>query len=449
MRVRHSLLLGLTILSACDSAVRESHPVPSFAKGGAGPTVASTDPAWGKRGDIGLSVRILGSGFDAGSRASWERNGAVDPRITVRSSSFVSSTELVAVIEIASDADLALYDVAVTTSGGRKGIGTEKFEVTTANLLPQLSGPGNNSLAWGINDAGQVVGRSNSRAFFWDPVNGIDDLGTGQAFEVDAAGGAVVGTSSVGTPRYPMLWTGGPGAWSGSQLPTTCVAGSVEGGTARAITPDGLVAGGGLTVTAPRNKTQNRPVLWNLGLGGCTQLSMPAGYSTSGNVGDLSTTGTAIGSTSDGNVLRAVVWNAGGTPTILPPASGDGSSLGHGISDDGSIAVGVSGSRPAYWLWNGSSWSAANILSIGSICGGNSPGWASAVNDFGVIVGKGCDGTARYWLLSGGVAGVGVRLSGLGSQGSGDAQAVNGKTVAGQPWIAGGSSDRAVFWNKP
>lgn len=37
---------------------------------------------------------------------------------------------------------------------------------------------GNYSRAWGVNDAGQVVGKSNNRAFLWDDINGIQDIGT-------------------------------------------------------------------------------------------------------------------------------------------------------------------------------------------------------------------------------------------------------------------------------
>jgi hypothetical protein len=153
---------------------------PTFAKGSAGGvSVTTADPAFGRQGTAGLLVRVLGSGFDQGSRASWERGGAPDPQITVNSTVFVSSSELRANIDIANDADIDLYDVAVYTAGGRKGIGTEKFEVTTATVI---SDPADYTVARGISDAGLVVGGTGDNAFFdtgeraflWSPIGGFE-----------------------------------------------------------------------------------------------------------------------------------------------------------------------------------------------------------------------------------------------------------------------------------
>ncbi|HEX9166448.1 MAG TPA: hypothetical protein VF862_11105, partial [Gemmatimonadales bacterium] len=175
------MLLVMLTATACGESGRLVDPgAPSLAKGGgpAGtPSVSAATPAYGYRGETDKAVTISGSGFEPGAVATWERGGVTDGKVVVTSTQFVSSSQLVATLDIAADADISFYDVAVTTLGGKKGIGTEKFEVTTA-VVPTLDGAGNNSYAWGMNAAGQIVGRSNGNAFFWDPSTGLDNLGT-------------------------------------------------------------------------------------------------------------------------------------------------------------------------------------------------------------------------------------------------------------------------------
>jgi hypothetical protein len=79
-----------------------------------------------------LDVRVLGTGYDRGSRATWALKGDTTfaaTRIKTNSTRYVSSTEIVANITIAADAPLALYDIAVTTAGGKHGVGIELFTV--------------------------------------------------------------------------------------------------------------------------------------------------------------------------------------------------------------------------------------------------------------------------------------------------------------------------------
>lgn len=63
------------------------------------------------------------------------------------------------------------------------------------NDLGDLPGGYDNSYGFGMNDAGQVVGRGSTeaglRAFLWDPVNGMQDLGEGEARDVNDAGQVV------------------------------------------------------------------------------------------------------------------------------------------------------------------------------------------------------------------------------------------------------------------
>jgi len=102
------------------------------AKGSAAdPTVNSTDPDSASP-NITLDVRVLGTGYDRGSQAKWALNGDTSfatTKVKTNSTRYVSSTEIVANITIAADAPLASYDIAVTTSEGKHGVGIELFTV--------------------------------------------------------------------------------------------------------------------------------------------------------------------------------------------------------------------------------------------------------------------------------------------------------------------------------
>jgi hypothetical protein len=127
-------LLALLALSACgtEPLTSPTAQAPSFARGGgSGPSVKSADPDSGFRNTT-IDVRVLGSGFDNGSKAVWALAGDTTfatTRITTNSTRFVSSGELVANITIASDAQLAAFDIQVMTASSKKGIGIELFTV--------------------------------------------------------------------------------------------------------------------------------------------------------------------------------------------------------------------------------------------------------------------------------------------------------------------------------
>src|SRR3712207_454981 len=140
--------------------VAPADPSAARAVGTTAPTVSGANPSYGRQGEVGYHVTIIGSGFEPGAQATWERGGVADPKVRVTSTDYVSSTELVATIDIASDADLALYDVAVT-SGRGKGIGTEMFEVTDGTSIGTLNS--DNTLVRAINSSGQATGFSGSR----------------------------------------------------------------------------------------------------------------------------------------------------------------------------------------------------------------------------------------------------------------------------------------------
>lgn len=149
------LIVGLFAFSACTDRAPMG-PFPSgigLAKptGSNDPTVTATDPDTARL-DTTLNVRVLGSGFDVGSRAQWAFNGVTSEKIVTNSTRFVSSRELVANITIARDANLGKHDVIVTTSLGKGGIGTELFVVTV--VITDLGSP---TSALGADDAGSIA----------------------------------------------------------------------------------------------------------------------------------------------------------------------------------------------------------------------------------------------------------------------------------------------------
>lgn len=116
-------------LAACTDRSPSVSGINAAAGGGSGDlTVTSTDPNNAPQ-DTTLDVLVSGSGFDKGSQAQWAIAGVPTAKIRTNSTRFVSPKQLVANITIALDADTVLYDVVVTTTTGKKGIGTELFKV--------------------------------------------------------------------------------------------------------------------------------------------------------------------------------------------------------------------------------------------------------------------------------------------------------------------------------
>jgi hypothetical protein len=156
---RRSLRLALALMAASTLACTEkpnsaailSPDTHLTSATSTGPTVTSTVPFGAARGTT-LDVQINGSGFDASSRASFELHGVIDPRVRVNSTRYVKSTQVVANLTIAADATVSLYDVGVALASGKKGIGTEQFEVALrAEVLLGIS-------TQDVNSAGEVAG---------------------------------------------------------------------------------------------------------------------------------------------------------------------------------------------------------------------------------------------------------------------------------------------------
>lgn len=439
-RLLGSVLLAALVL-ACDPLTDPAldDGGAGLAKSSAGPTVSAAVPSYAHQGDAGVAVRILGSGFDRGSTASWERNGVTDQKIAVMETRFVSSSELVATINVAPDATIDLYDVAVTTSTRKKGIGMERFIVTVAQSIGTLGG---NTLSRGINDRGEVVGYSmagsSQRAFFSAPGAPMTNLGAGQAYDLDPTGTAVVGVSS----GVAVVWRNVGGTWPSSPLPL-----GPEGVGARATnmarTTAGLIIGGSVALPIGRNKTQSHPAIWReSGTSWTLQvLALPAGYS-GGGIEDVNGQGQAVG-LARGSNAQVHVWEADGTPVALIPMPGDNLPFPHGINEAGTIVVGSSGGGAVYWKRGvDGTWLPPEFL--------ESCGRAMDINSAGVIVGYGCENATQWTLADNGNVTRRV-LPGLGANSDEPAvEAINNAEfaqAAGSAKQQGSSTSEGVIWN--
>lgn len=128
--MRRALFVSATLLlSACVDREPTLPPMRAAAGGGGGGvSVTATDPDSATQ-DTTLDVVVSGSGFDQGSQAQWAIAGVPSAKVHTNSTRFVTSKKLIANITIALDAVTGLYDVMVTASTGKKGIGSELFAV--------------------------------------------------------------------------------------------------------------------------------------------------------------------------------------------------------------------------------------------------------------------------------------------------------------------------------
>jgi uncharacterized membrane protein len=413
LRSRAIALLAL-VLGACSApsidAPLVSPTAPAAARAPVGPAVTSTSPSFGKRGTT-VDVRVLGSGFTVGAQATWLLRGVADPaRVRTNSTTYVSSTELVANITIASDADLALWDVQVALAGGKNGVGTESFEVTTAEPLGPVV------YVNAMNDAGQIVGGTSSSALIYDDAFGMLTLGAGQGWGIDPLGTMVLGRDG---SNVVTAWVrqGTTSTYVAERLPG--ITGSIGGNavTAARDATGALLVGGWQTMPGKKGTSGlNRPVRWRHDgtWSAPTPLVLPSG-ATTGSARGINRLGQIVGRL-DSSDLGAV-WDDPATPVRL-----DG--LPDAINSAGTFIVGARGGQPAYWTRSASgAWTTVGTVlpSLGGTCGGEAIG----LNDDGIVVGKSCDTRgnlqATLWRLDlSGAApvllGAPQRLPGLGGK---------------------------------
>jgi hypothetical protein len=315
--------------------------------------VSSTDPSFGDQGST-VDVHIFGSGFTDGAQATWMLNGTPNDHVHTNSTTVISSTELVANVTISSDAELAFWDVQVSLSNGKNGVGSDAFEVTSAIPIGTLGGTAEAHDASGTTTGTQIVGwtvvGNAQHAFAWPDASGnLEDLGLGYANAIDVAGTTIAGSNG----SQAVVWTRAPSGWAERTLP-------VQAGTpeSRAIAvasgPDGraILIGGEASVAA-KHASYNRPVLWQWAVDGwvLVPLALPrSGSDVTSAIQGVNARGQAVGGVQNGGLpTQGVFWDSLGRAQTLP---GDGFHA-TGIDAGGRVISGASdGGIPAgavYW----------------------------------------------------------------------------------------------------
>ena len=154
-------ILSIATLCGCvtdsPTSPRVSSAVLAANAGGSGdPSVRAANPDTGLRGTT-VDVRVLGAGFDNGSKAIWALAGDTSfatTKIRTNSTRFIKSGELVANITIETDAPLLRFDIMVTTGRGKNGIGIELFAVKETGPYDAYSALFDDALSYRIRSDG-------------------------------------------------------------------------------------------------------------------------------------------------------------------------------------------------------------------------------------------------------------------------------------------------------
>ena len=154
--------------------LRSPHDMAAAKGGGGGSgstsvTVTSASPAQAPQ-DTTVDVTISGSGFTNGAKATWSLNGDTT-LVHVKSTKFVSSSQLVATVLVPGTAPVASYDVQVTLTSGKKGVGAELFTVTAADPKAEFLFPVDAS-GLGLSSDGLYV--SGDQSVYQNGVCGVD-----------------------------------------------------------------------------------------------------------------------------------------------------------------------------------------------------------------------------------------------------------------------------------
>jgi hypothetical protein len=326
-------------------------------------------------------------------------------KIQTNSTRFVNSSELVASITIAADATIELYDVLVTTSKGKRGIGIELFSIQESSsrgiskeyemtVLGKLAS--SNFACYGslINELGHVAGWCGYNGFYWSPGTGMVDLGPGEqlGFYEGLSDGGPNGPIFVGkTAQYgPTVWD--PAASSiPSPLPGFST-GGCAGGSAGGVNSAGdLVAGWACAIVYGEATTL--PVIWRRNGSGWADpevLPMAPGRS-SGAAYQMSSNGVIVGYLrpyTTPTIFDLFVWFPPYTSPPEPLSFGPFSNIWvEGINDSGDAAGSGEGHHVVFWKRNAGGWDVFEIDDTGS---------AKDINNYGEIVGN-WKGGPRVW----------------------------------------------------
>jgi len=224
------LLLALAVLG-CSQEPTQPTVGAVAARGGkvsSDPVVQSVAPDEAPR-NFTLDITVKGSGFDEHSSVTLEQNAEPVEGVTTNSTTFVSSSQLRANITIEAGVVPDRYDVVVTVTGGKRGIGVERFEVLEVVWLGPLDGE-RLFMATRINSTGQVTGWSATTPFFWSEATGAEWVWNERNWwawpmAINDAGHIVGYTCGLPTTgscyydnMYGVVWTRAGGSWSAAAV---------------------------------------------------------------------------------------------------------------------------------------------------------------------------------------------------------------------------------------
>ncbi|MCP5149664.1 MAG: HAF repeat-containing protein [Ectothiorhodospiraceae bacterium] len=277
--------------------------------------------------------------------------------------------------------------------------------------LGDLSGGFDSSLAQGINDLGDVVGAGTTSAgwsaFLWREGSGMQDLGAlvgaagfSAAFGINNIG-QVVGSRGIAGTTHAFLWDPAGGVLDLGDLP-----GGADFSAAYAVNEAGRVVGQAASGDGFRafiwDETDGMRSMGTLAGGGAS-----AAYA----INDL---GQAVGDVQFGFGVRAFLWEDGVGMTDLGDLGGPAAGLTRatGINNHGQV-VGTSGSSP--FLWDATT----GMIRLDTLIDPLDPLFglslddAVAINDLGQIIVRGPSPTSNilshaYLLTPVDIAGVDV-----------------------------------------
>lgn len=235
-----------------------------------------------------------------------------------------------------------------------------------------------------------------SHAFFWNKSEGLVDLGTlggddSAAFGVNSAG-QVVGQSnlSTGAPDVAFLWTATSGMQNLGNLGGT-------GGAANAINASGQITG-----QSNNSSGFAHAFLWE-STGGMQDLgTLPNGQQSGGNA--INSAGEIVGWANIGTVDRAMIWTqADGIKNLgINAACGE---TAFGINDSGLVVGWMNKSSQCAFVPHGFSWTKSGGAKDLGVLSGGQYSFAYGVNSAGQIVGTGQSATspsvALFWAADG------------------------------------------------
>jgi uncharacterized membrane protein len=254
------------------------------------------------------------------------------------STQFVSSTELVANITIAPDAPLASYDVIVTTSSGKGGIGTELFVVTAKTTdIGTLAGDVG-SYAVDVNDAGYIAGSSTSTS---NPGSrGFVRIGT----TLIPLSDVTIFSRGLGISNGNPVYVVGDYAYDGNSHPARWTVNPATGTATVTYLSSGFGFADGVNdAGATIGWTGSDAVTWDAN--GTAEILAPpvANTFTSGLGRDINNAGYALVNFTGASYTRTYL-RAGNKQWIeLPPLSGDISTFGRRVSEVSGTTVYVAG----------------------------------------------------------------------------------------------------------